>query len=370
MKLNLRNLKKYEKQILSIIPKKGDKKKDSVYFDFDEKIIYFRGDACIGHIYFDFEKEEDDEIVVNLFIEANKLLMILKDYEDPSTVIFRIEETDKNIKVPIFYHRSNSYIITHIIEKEYFEVNLDNQTFLKATIDEEVLNLISESNSFISQYDETYNSIVISENKVLYFSPAVMYSGKISYDLELKKPIFLHKFLVKILSFFSESVDIETSEETTVLYIKDQIRILFSNKIINKEVPDQTEIDKAFPRENKMVLNVKDFTENLRFLDPFYSQDSKPVTISVDLSNNVVFSNLSDTDTIHRQLDAISVDEDLAGYRSSLNANLLKEAMKVFKSFETCNVYCDCDENYVGIVLTDSEETSNREISIVSYMEN
>ena len=75
MKLDLTKLSEYEKLVTIASPKTGMRKKDSLYFNFQEKKIFIHSDYMVAYINFDFTADENEEYQ-NVFFDTKKLFII------------------------------------------------------------------------------------------------------------------------------------------------------------------------------------------------------------------------------------------------------------------------------------------------------
>lgn len=359
MNLNLRNLDFLSKAIQSSCPKTGDKRKDSIYFDFDEKKLLFHHDKFNGEISFDFKVSSIEESFTNFFIDMSKFLYILKDMDiDNVELIF--EEKEGSL-IPVFKKNSDIYKISYIIsEKEDLIINLDENLYQKVSFNRGDISLIEQAAMFIDYHDDnSFNSVAVSNSgKVFGTTPTRFFEASFK---TIPNNLFVHRDIIKVLGCFNE-VDVIYNDSYFILK-GESFRFIYIIGNCHSVIPSEEDKANVVSKDYSIVVNKKEFLETLKFFDPFYITDSKPIRITVEDEEHLKISTVSSYDVIEKTIQSKS-SKEIIGFSAKYNAAIIKSAIGTISENEL-SIYVNQDK--IGAVFTDS--TNKKESIIIQYAE-
>lgn len=367
MTLNLSNLITYEQMIKKSSQRTGVFKQDALYFSFEEKRIYLGNTYFLGFVNFDFHLEEN-EIVKDFYIDKDKLFFMLKDFEDLTSINMILEDSkgrDKyNSYIPVFKNGKNEYIIKSLIQSKTENLPKDDDyETIKIGIDDilkikEIIKFVDINSQINSAFiEDGYDN---PEEKWIY---AISASSYYHAKTNLTSKFVIHRLFAEILSVIPS-----TQEEITLLYnegynaieIENKITIYFSNKDTNYYFPTKdeyvNEVGVPLVRFNNSIsLNFKELQNALKFFDPFYSLESRPLTATVLNDSELEFKSMSDEDKITKIIPISEVDLSLVGVEVKFNSLNLKKALETYKN-DTINFYLNENERGLGVALNPNEK--------------
>lgn len=362
MKLDLTKFVALQKVIQYSAPKKNEQRYDSSYFDFEASKIYVTSERFNGEIEFSFQTEED-EVVKNFFIDTAKLFLTLQDF-DVYDVEMTLKETENSF-APLLKKGRNTYRISSILaEDEDFEVDLPEGNLAKTVLTRKELDAVSEAVLFVDAHNEyKFNSVSIStDGKVFGITPTRLYITQLE-NTSLDVNLALHRDIVKILNNFNE-VEINYSEDSAIILAKGEgFKFIYGYGETHTEIPSEDDISNVISRETAIEVDSKATLELLRFFDPFYQYDSKPIRITVESETELKLSTVSSFDEVEKYMEATSPSE-LVGTTFKVNGSILKNALSLMEE-RKINVYAS--EGVMGILVTD--ETCGKEVIITKYQD-
>ncbi len=368
MKLDLTKLSKYEKLVAIASPKTGMRKKDSLYFNFDEKKIFIHSDYMVAYINFDFSINEGEEYQ-NVFFDTKKLFIILNNFnKNDVELVFELMQND--VLIPKFLKGKDSFTIEHLLgDEEDFEVNFlaDSVDF---KIDDFLSTIVKEAYQFVDQTkDNQFNSIAINNVGVYGVTPARLYEFKTNlFDSKLieDENIIIHRDVAKFISSLTEedSCDCFYSDGKIKFEIDNTFQFVFAIPYKHTIIPTSVDIETNFASVNSIRIDRKLLLDTLKFFDPFYSQDSKPIRLSLISDTELELSTVSDFDTI-KKIIPINGSSILNGFVAEYNGDIIKLALNNL-TVDNVDIFCDFEK--LGIVIT-AEDDLQKIVAIMKYQE-
>lgn len=364
MKINLKNLETLQRVIHISCFKTGDKRKDSMYFDFKREVLVFHNERFNGEINFSFQKDEEEK-VVNFFVDLTKFFYVLKEMNSESvTLIF--EEKDGTF-IPVFKNGSDIYKISYIIsEEEDLELEFIEEEYKKINFSSETIKLMDQASIFVDQQEiDKFNSVSLStDNKVFGLTTTRFFSSNISETLE--DELFIHKDLTKVLSSLTINFDFFYDERKFILK-NDYFRFIYSVRNSHSVIPTEDQIKSVSSKDFYFSLNKKSFLDLLKFFDPFYVSDSKPIRFEVVSKKELKVSTVSSYDVVEKLIDFSEelTTEDLLGYSAKFNGSIIKNALSVFDS-DSVMFFASFEKN--GLLISDSISPT-KEVVVLKYKE-
>jgi len=357
MKLDLSNLKKYEKLILSTCQRTGNFKMDSLMFDFDNSRIVFHYDRefiFLGEVKFEFTVEEGEEYSSKIFLNSQKFFAILQNYENTQEINCKWVN-----KLPMFINGRNTYQIQGVPSNMDEDLKIITESELTPyTFSGDIIKVLKEAVNFLDSNSEDINSISILNNKVIALTSTSIYESKIDFPLEEEEEVKIHNYVVKFLSFL-EDVSVEYDEEN--LLIKedsDNIKIIFKSPHINTYIPEDSEVDDMFESTKNVVVDATKFTALLKSFDPFYDEDSKPINFDFK-EEEINLSTVSDYDHINQHFKLVENNE-CKDFVTQFNANTVRLALGVLD--KEVKFYVSDDKK--GAIFTSGNE--DKKVYLVS----
>jgi len=359
MKLNLSNLENMQRALQSSTPRTGDKKKDSIYFDFDRKKLFFHNDRFNGYVKFAFEVSSIEEKFANFFIDASKFFYVLKDM-DKGSIELSFEENEGSL-IPVFKKGTDIYKLSYIIsDEEDFLVAIDKQDYKTFTLSEEDASCIEEASLFIDAHDDmSFNAVSVSSNKKVFgVTPTRFYEAGISTEME--EPLFIHKDVVKVIPH----IPLESTYlygDNKIIVVGESYQLVYNMGNSHSVIPSEEDKQNVVSKENCIKINKKEFAETLKFFDPFYITDSKPIRLTISSENVLKISTVSSYDVVEKSIPCESKD---LSYTGKFNATIIKNAVNILKE-ETLYIYVNTEK--IGAIFTDSK--SSKEVVVIKYAE-
>lgn len=361
MILNVENFKKFQNAIISTYSKIETGKLGCFYFDFSKKLAFFQRTGAIGKIKFDFTSEPNEDYV-NVYVDVQKFLYLVKDVE--KEIELKFDKAEDSFK-PVFKQGKNSYVIQYIIDEDDVVID-DYKNYKEYSFNVEVLNRIKEAVMFIDVVDTTssFNSVVLNNSSIMGASKLRMYE----YDFKtfnFESSILLHKELAKIMLTFNQDINLKISEDKTIISCDDIIEIHFSNYVnngifFNKEEQKQFYSDKYY-----FTANRKELLEAVKFILPFFIEDSRPVRFSIENASELKISTITIKDNITKIIPISYCSPEIIGYSAEYHSDSIKNALTLLDKEE---VRIDVNSDFIGINIRNLE---NNDIHMIcaSYIE-
>ncbi len=366
MKLDLTKLSEYEKLVTIASPKTGMRKKDSLYFNFEEKKIFIHSDYMVAYINFDFTVDENEEYQ-NVFFDTKKLFIILNNFDkDDVELVFERMQNDNLI--PKFIKGKDSFTIEHLLgDEENFEVNFLTSSF-EFKVDDFISTLVKEAYQFVDQTkDNQFNSIAINNVGVYGVTPARLYEFKTNlfdFNLSEDENIVIHRDVAKFIASLTETDNCNCfySEGKIKFEVNNTFQFVFAVPYKHTIIPTTTDIETNFASITAIKIDRKLLLETLKFFDPFYSQDSKPIRLNILSDTELELSTVSDFDTI-KKIIPITGNSILNGFIAEYNGDIIKLALNNL-TVDDVEIFCDFEK--LGIVIT-AENDLQKIVAIMKY---
>ncbi len=376
LKLDLSNLRKYEKTILLACGKTGNMKYDSLLFSFTDLKIYFSNNSVFGNVDFEVELDPEEieadihgtEVYENFYVDLHKFLYVLGK---TSELNLKFKPKGK-IVVPVFYSSgTDEYIIEHKLSndtlkdlKEGLKDRFQESKSMLLSLD--LVQLIGESYKFTEAENEEYNSVVFSENKLYCTTPLKFYQSDVKETFE--EEFKIHKDLAKILSSLKDECTLKyTSNDSgeSILLEKDgEFNFSYVHQKLNVTIPSEEDIAQLADFSNLILIDKSEFADNLKFFGPLYSSDSKPIKITVLSGSEIELSTVSSYDFIKRVITIKSVSDNLIGFWSEYNASIFENALPIFDT-DLVRLYIHPDK--IACTVTSDVDTPDKFVSVIEY---
>jgi len=356
MIIDISGLRKFEKTIVSAMPKVKERKKDSLFFNFKEnKIMFSSVSSVIGEILFEYELEDDSEKIENCYFDMTKLFIMINSINcDKLTLKFVFNENLDDYE-PTFYHKNDKYMISNIIEEAKFDFKEEDQKYDNYSFSQEIINKISDALQFVDEGGVEFNSVVFDKDKIWCVTPTRFYKG--NSELNVVNKIEIHKDFANIIKTF-ESCEVGYSENIIKIF-KGSLKIFMTGKETHTYTPSQEEIDATTTTETFIELDRKEILNDINFLVKFNSEDSNPIRLKFD-DKNLTLRTLSDSDDITKSIEYI--DSNLDNHDDGFNGKFLASFLRMIKN-DTFKMYLSPDKN--GITL--KSEDNDFEVVIIKY---
>ena len=358
MILNLEKIVSLKKTIKESCPKTGDQKKDSIYFDFDKNKAFFHNERFNGEVDFSFEVDSMDEEIVNFYVNTFKFFFIINDF-DPTAVQLSFEHKDGSF-IPVFHKDKDIYKISYIISEDDLSMDIDEKEYQSINLLKDDIKMIEEAALFIDYNDEySFNSVAISsDSKVFGTTPTRFFEGKL--EETIKDSFFIHRDVVKALVTL-DSCNVLYTEGRFIIKNKDY-RLVYNTGASHTVIPSEEDKGNVVSKEHCIILDKNELKENLKFFEPFYTTDSKPIRLTIEDNETMKISTVSSYDIVEKSISAKS--ENLVGFTAKYNATIIKNILNIFEEKELM-VYVDSDK--IGALFTDS--TNKKEAVVIQYAE-
>lgn len=364
MKINLDVLREYSKTILTVCPKTGNMEFDSLYFDFDARKIIFHNEYVFGAIDFDFEAEQDEDYS-NMFIDLHKFLFLIASEDD---ITLKFTPKPGGSLIPRFYNSSGKYVLTHLIRDE--QLNEELESFVKEyyqvshiTLTEDLIATLKETTNFIGVNDNEFNSVVLLGNTLHGTTPDKYFHNEL--EVSFDEEITLHKSLIKLLGTLKEA-DISLKIKHEGIYSLEKANKIFllltSDNPVHTQVPGEEDIEGIISFDTQVTVEKAVLLENIKFFDPFYSQDSKPVAIAIN-DGVMILSTVSDSDDVSKEISLAYSDESLNGFKAEFDSITMKNAIGVL-STDHVSLYIDPEKDAIAIAEKDS---TKKYVAVMQY---
>jgi hypothetical protein len=360
VKIYTENFKKYGK-VISSVSEKGQQLYESIYFDFKNSFAYVFSAKCQGRIRFIVENL-NNEIIKNFLVPLDKFLLLANLYN-----YFEVKDRS-------FYYKDE------IFELESFVDDIDVSNFDNLVIDENASNkIVSDSLimqnlkkaiKYIDDNDERgLNGVFIRDDRLIATNASRLFESKIE---DFKSNINLPKTMLKTIVVLDGKEDffyLGRKENKIYVSISGSVDLLVAD---DKKL-DLPEIDKS-EYSHETFINVKrePASEVFQFLDSF-TKDIVNNRIYVEVEKDKIFFNVKDKSKIKRELDIITISEELIGLKFWISSSNLKTA---FSDFEAKNIKLQIKNdnpaiNLVGYDVDTKDEVTyqNKHIVLVQLKE-
>lgn len=271
MILKLDLFKKYTK-IIQFTIEVGNPITESLFFNFKEGYCHFRNEKEYGRIR--IEKDENEN---NIFVDANKFLLFIKNFNK-----------DIEYKKGYFYCDKIKSKLGNYGELVFEEVDYTGyeiyKDFNNISSNNSVLEKLRQSIVYIDRnnYPEL-DATFIRDNHILATNKEIFYQFKSSIQLP---GIDIHKSIMKNLLYILEkdkNIQYKTKDKKTQISIENEFDMIF-NLPINLEVPPYNEemFIKEYDHDTFISCNLNELIETIKFLSPFSNTEQKNIYFHIE----------------------------------------------------------------------------------------
>jgi len=337
-------------KILESYQKKGDPFGESLFFDFENKFIYFGSDFGKGRMKFFFECKEEEKLPYNFFISTSKFLNIITKFDSLElTKDFVFKKGEDKFKFSVVKNEEDR-VIKNIFENDFVYEVLNKDIFKK----------IEDASVFVNKddADENLHNIFVKNNLICSMSSVLpFYESKINYTGSFAVEVDVAKLITQI-GTISEGCKFTQNTKTAIIKsIDDEIEMIIPN-CYTTEFPDDLQSDsfiKTYKHPTFVKIDCSLFNHNLSFLKMYLNASN----------NGKLFFNFTDTDmimrieeddaTVEKHMPFIEISSELKNKTFALPGFKIDTALGILKDKEL-TIRLPVDESLGLVDLLNNED--------------
>lgn len=327
MKIYSETFRKWFK-VLETYQDKGDQVRESIYLNFKDSYCYFSSSEGIGKLKFYFEKELDEEEIPNFFINTNKFLNIISQYD----------EINLNNKF-VFSNGKDKYKIAVLVDDDLFDDSTINSDFNGSEIEftKDQVMQINAASSFTNKDEQNinYRNIFIKDKHICSLTTQTpMYEAKFDSDIKVVVSLNTSK-TINTVGMISEGCFLISSEKTSNIKILSrdrELEIIVAGCSSDEFPPNRTQnfIDSYTYNTIAKIETVK-LSKALQSLRPYYNEVIN-TKVSFLFNDDDLLIKVSDTQNeIEKHVEVQECDEKLKNSEIFLSASKVEQILGVLK---------------------------------------
>lgn len=327
MKIYSETFRKWIK-VLETYQDKGDQVRESIYLNFKDSYCYFMSSDGVGKLKFYFEKELDEEEIPSFFINTNKFLNIVSQYD----------EINLNNKF-IFSNGKDKYKIAVLVDDDLFDDSTINSDFNGDEIEftKEQVTQINVASSFTNRDEQNsnYRNIFIKDGYICSLTTQTpLYEAK--FDSNIEKVISLNTSrTINTVGTISEGCFIVGSEKSSNIKILSrdrELEIIVAGCSSDEFPPNRSDkfIESYTYGTIAKIESVK-LLKALQSLRPYYNEVVS-TKVSFTFNEDDMLIKVSDTQNeIEKHVEIQEFDEKLKNCEIFLSASKMEQILGTLK---------------------------------------
>lgn len=351
MKIFAESFKRWVR-VLESYQEKGNPIGESLYFNFQDKNVYFGSKEGIGRIKFYTEEDED---ICNFFISTDKFLNIITQYD--------FLNLDKNL---IFTNNQDKYKLSTIVDDDKFDKSVFDKTFeLVTVLSKDSIEKITKSLSYTNKDEQNvnYRNIFIQDKHICSLTtPTPMYETSIDIDSDLIISINVAKTLVQVGSI---------AEGCSLMYSSSSRKIVSRDEELEIIVPSTQTFDfpsnrnegfiASYSYNNVLKVASDVFAKVLNVMRPYFNSALNAKLILI-LDSDITIKVSDSQNEVEKHIPYLEINENLKGKQFAISGTKLETALSTLKGKELfidlpvdetspiVNLYNNLDSEHVLIV--------------------
>jgi hypothetical protein len=319
MKIYADMFKKWSK-ILESFQKKDDPFASKLYFDFNNKYIYFgSSDFGKGRMKFFFDLNTGEELPNNFFISTVDFLNVINQFDDIT------------LTEGVFIHNNDKFKMS-IIENE--DDRIDISLFKDYNFSELPKNIFADIEKalvYINPADPNTNlhNVFIKNNYIYaYSSELPLYESKIDFNSELAVELGTANTILKIGNI-SEGCKLSQNASTAIIQsTDDELEVIIPN-FYTTEFPDirSDDFKSKYNFNTTLIVEREKFIVALQFIK-LYLNVSNNGKFSITCGDDLLIKVEESSVNIEKHIPYISVSDELKGSEFELPGFKLESALK------------------------------------------
>lgn len=323
MIIYLDNFKKYSK-LIQKISDDAHPYYEMLYFDFENNYCYVTRRETQARIRFNWEKEDNDKNIENVFVNANSfipLIFLNSDYLNyDGTKFYKGKD-----KFKIMSKRVKNGGLKGL-NPELRDYSVSDNEEIDLTFNEEIWDGLNRASKFMgTNSDDLLAGIFIREGRLFSSIDIAHYiedlRPHIPEDLEFIISCNLYT-LLKVLH--GQELSLYKREKCIVISCGSEIDIVTQNNNRLKHlISDFKNFDALFSYDNMLEIDRKDILEIFKFLNNYTDNLS---TIHFTEEDGSLMSEIREENIVTRELPIKNIKGDLSGLKMSVRYESLKKA--------------------------------------------
>jgi len=364
MIIKTKNFRTFSKIIEMFDKKGGTRVEESIYFDFEQSIVYFgngeysaAAEGILGHLAFDFEFENDTkDDFENMWFNTRLFLTLAKQYEELyMSTDYEFYNGDEKFKIPCFSEAS-----------DYPDVNKDD--FEVFNIHSELIENLKTAQSYMGadDFNENFAGIQLFDNAIVASDGAAVFEA---YTVDETFPdIQISANVLRVILTGSEehTCKMYHNDDTDDLYFtfgEDELLHIASTQIDNLRVPpikDQDYIDK-YDHDTQIVVEKQALLEILNFFEVFVKDLRNEQMYMSVLDDNILSIESKSENQGNRQIGLKECSTELVGAGLWFARKYLAKAVTSIKD-DFIRIKIDVNEPAFNVI---GESQTSRSIAII-----
>jgi len=327
MKIYSETFRKWIK-VLETYQDKGDQVRESIYLNFKDSYCYFSSIDGVGKLKFYFEKELDEEEIPNFFINTNKFLNIVSQYD----------EINLNSKF-VFSNGKDKYKIAVLIDDELFDDTLINSNFDGKEIEftKDQVAQINTASMFTNKDEQNinYRNVFIKDNYICSLTTQTpMYEAMFDSDIDISISLNTSK-TINTIGTISEGCFLVSStnfSNTKILSRDRELEIIVAGSSSTEFPPNRTDnFIKSYEYNTTVEIETVKLLKALQSLRPYYNEVIN-AKVSFVFNEEDMLIKVSDTQNeVEKHIEINNCNENLKSIEIFISATKVEQILSVLK---------------------------------------
>ena len=311
-------------RILEAYQEKGNPIGESLYFNFQDKNVYFGSKDGIGRIKFYTENDED---IQNFFISTDKFLNIITQYD--------YLYLDKKL---VFTNEQDKYKLSTIIDDDKFDNSIFNTKFDNCVaLSKDSIEKINKALAFTNKDEQNtnYRNIFIQDKHICSLTtPTPMYESTIDIESDLIISLNVAKTLYQVGSI---------AEGCSLMYSASSRKIISRDEELEIIVPSSSTVDFPTNRNEKFIssytysnllkVSTDIFSKVLSVLRPYFNSVLNAKLILI-LNDDITIKVSDSQNEIEKHIQYLEISDDLKGKQFAISGSKLETALGTLRGKE------------------------------------